>query len=203
MWESNSVPHHGKGVSGWGVTPPTHGEAQTYWVSFPNILARLWCPVEGCQGGVKKRTNIRVHFVHLDMWDTIVIIKEGNWPCPICPNVTCLSRRSISLSVTLLQTFFAREMSGSTINWKQSRQTRGKWRQSPPTGAPLHLSPTSSTLGGSYRRQKIIGRRWCATSDRHRKIGSGWHMCWVGRGRMPRRWGCYMLFWCRRFLYMC
>ena len=28
------------------------GEAHTYWVSFLEALTCLWCPVEGCQGGV-------------------------------------------------------------------------------------------------------------------------------------------------------
>ena len=40
----------------------------------------------GLQGGEMSRENIRVHFVHRHVRDTIVILEEGNCPHPLCPN---------------------------------------------------------------------------------------------------------------------
>ena len=34
-----------------GSTLPPPGYDQTYRVSFPKRLLRIWCPVEGCLGG--------------------------------------------------------------------------------------------------------------------------------------------------------
>ena len=31
------------------------------------------------------RNNLRIHFVHRHVWDTVVILEEGNRPHPHCP----------------------------------------------------------------------------------------------------------------------
>ena len=43
---------HGGGRGDWGGDPslPPPREAQTYRVSFPKDLSKLWCPVAGCLG---------------------------------------------------------------------------------------------------------------------------------------------------------
>ena len=51
-----------------------------YWVSFPPILARLRCPVEGCQGTASSQKNLWVHFSHRHPWDNIVFLEEWNKP---------------------------------------------------------------------------------------------------------------------------
>ena len=66
---------HGPG--GAGETPPTR-EALTYGVSFPKTLLWLRCLVAGCLYGSSNRSNLRVHFAHPHVWDTIVILEEGN-----------------------------------------------------------------------------------------------------------------------------
>ena len=63
--------------------PTTPGEAQTYQVSFPEVLTRLRCPVTGCQGGgMTNRTNLRFHFSYRHIQDSIVILEEGKWTYP-------------------------------------------------------------------------------------------------------------------------
>ena len=59
---------------------PCHpdGGAQTYRKSFPKSLLRFRCPVEGCLGGASNWTNLRVHFTHCYVRDTIVILEKGN-----------------------------------------------------------------------------------------------------------------------------
>ena len=46
------------------------------------MLVQMKCPVEGCPGGATNRTNLRVHFAHRHVWDTIVILEEGNQNYP-------------------------------------------------------------------------------------------------------------------------
>ena len=45
------------------------------------------CPVEGSSGWVATRTEIMVTFWHRHVWDTMMILEEGNPPhlrCPLC-----------------------------------------------------------------------------------------------------------------------
>ena len=58
--------------------PPLPREACNYWVSFPKMLSRLWCPEEGWLGGGSNRTNLRVKFLHCHIQYKIVILEEGN-----------------------------------------------------------------------------------------------------------------------------
>ena len=46
---------------------------------------RIRCLVEGCLGEASNSTNLRVHFAHRHVQDTIVIMEEGNQPYPRCP----------------------------------------------------------------------------------------------------------------------
>ena len=39
----------------------------------------------GCLGGASSQTNLRVHFAHRHVWDTIVTLEEGSFPYPRCP----------------------------------------------------------------------------------------------------------------------
>ena len=76
--------HRVGGETGVGVSPPPPrvppGESQTYLVSFPKHLSQLRYQVAGCLGGSSSRTNLQIHFAHRHMWDTIVILEEGNRP---------------------------------------------------------------------------------------------------------------------------
>ena len=65
----NSLPAHLQIQHGMG-----RGGSQIYWISIPMILSQLSCPVDGCRGGAKNRTNLRVQFIHCQVWDTIVIL---------------------------------------------------------------------------------------------------------------------------------
>ena len=69
--------HHSveRGYQGNPPPPPPPSEAQNYQISFLVVLTRLRCPVEGCQGGVTRQTNLRVHFEHCHVRDTIVILE--------------------------------------------------------------------------------------------------------------------------------
>ena len=51
----------------------------------PRTYSRRQCPVEGCPGVSATRAAMRVHFVHRHVYDTVVILEEGNLPLPRCP----------------------------------------------------------------------------------------------------------------------
>ena len=70
---------------GGGRERVREGTTVQYRVSFPTILTRLRCPVEGCGGSASSQTNLRVHFDHRHSHNSIVILEEGNQPHPWCP----------------------------------------------------------------------------------------------------------------------
>ena len=43
--------------------------------------------VEGCQGQATIQMNLLIHFVQHNMWDTVVILEEGNRPPPTLTRV--------------------------------------------------------------------------------------------------------------------
>ena len=64
---------------------------------FPEKGGRRRCPVEGCPGLLATRTAIRVHFVHLHVHDTVVMLEEGNLPLPRCPRCNLqVSRKALN-----------------------------------------------------------------------------------------------------------
>ena len=42
------------------------------------------CPIEGCRGQTATKTDMRVHFLHWHIRDTVIILKKGNPSCPWC-----------------------------------------------------------------------------------------------------------------------
>ena len=64
--------------------PQTENGAKTYRMYFPTKGGPRQCPVEGCPGTMETRTAMRVHFVHLHVHDTVVMLEEGNSPHPRC-----------------------------------------------------------------------------------------------------------------------
>ena len=78
---------HGKERPPQWATPHATPDPRLYnRVSFPRASRSIGCPVEVCEGRVTTRTNLRIHFVHRHMWNTIVILEEGNRPHPRCPS---------------------------------------------------------------------------------------------------------------------
>ena len=57
---------------------------QSCRMSFPAKGGPQKFPVEGCPEIVATRTAIWVHFVHLHVLDTVVILEEGNFSHPQC-----------------------------------------------------------------------------------------------------------------------
>ena len=74
-------------------------DPQHYRVYFTREAGEIEYHVLGCWGGEKNRTNIRIHFLHLQMQNTLVIMEEGNLPhhwCLYCDMFTpwaALNRR--------------------------------------------------------------------------------------------------------------
>ena len=65
-------------------------------MSFPKG-SRRQCPVEGCLEVSETRAAMRVHFVHRDVHDTVVILEEGNLPLPRCPRCDLqVSRKALN-----------------------------------------------------------------------------------------------------------
>ena len=65
------------------VPPPLSADdPQIYQISFP-IKSELWdCPVEECRERVSIRSALRVHILHRNMRDTMVILEKVNLPHP-------------------------------------------------------------------------------------------------------------------------
>ena len=59
-------------------------EPRTYHMAFPAKGGPWSCPVEGCPGRAVTRTVMRVHFLHRQVLDTVVIIDEVKLPHPRC-----------------------------------------------------------------------------------------------------------------------
>ena len=53
-------------------------------MSFPAKGGPRKCPVAGCPGRVAARAVMRVHFVHWNVLDTVVILEEVNFPHQRC-----------------------------------------------------------------------------------------------------------------------
>ena len=78
------------GVEKWGLgtedDEASGGDKnRTYRMAFPDKAGPRTCPVEGCNGRALMRTEMRVHFWHRNVRDTVVILEEGNLPHPRCP----------------------------------------------------------------------------------------------------------------------
>ena len=50
----------------------------TYRMVFTDKVGSTPLPVEGCRGHMAERTAVRVHFLHWNVWDIVVILEEGS-----------------------------------------------------------------------------------------------------------------------------
>ena len=57
-------------------------EPRTYMMAFPENAGPRSFPVEGCSDQVLTRTAIRVHLWNRHVWETVVILEEGNLTHP-------------------------------------------------------------------------------------------------------------------------
>ena len=57
------------------VDPPDGRGARTYKMSFPTKGGSRRCSVEGCPGVLATRTAMRVHFVHRQNQDILVMLE--------------------------------------------------------------------------------------------------------------------------------
>ena len=71
-------------------TPSAVSGPQSYRMSFPAKGGPQKFPVAGCSGRVATRTEMRVHFVHRHVLDTVVILEELNFPNPWCDHCDML-----------------------------------------------------------------------------------------------------------------
>ena len=64
---------------------------------FPKKGGWRRCPVERCPGVLATQAAMRVHFVHLHVHDTVVMLEEGNLPLPQCPRCELqVSRKALN-----------------------------------------------------------------------------------------------------------
>ena len=123
-WGCNGVDYNApsaperRGAGYWGVKPPhpPPREAQNYLVSLPKLLSRLRCLVEGCLGGVSSRTNLQIHFTHRHMQDKVVILEDGNWMYPRCPQCDMFASQKAVNSRNLVTDFCQR---GAYRKWRR------------------------------------------------------------------------------------
>jgi hypothetical protein len=85
----SSLQHHLR-VQHGQTTPVGHEPAPAvglpaeYLVSFPKTVTSIDCPIEGCPGKATSRANLRAHFMHRHVKDTLIILDEGSFPHPRC-----------------------------------------------------------------------------------------------------------------------
>ena len=53
-------------------------------MAFPDKGGLRSCPVEGCPGRAATKTEMRVHFLHRHVLDTVVILEKGKLTHPQC-----------------------------------------------------------------------------------------------------------------------
>ena len=66
-------------------TQATGDETRTFRMEFPKKGGPRTCLVEVCPCQAATRTEMRVHFLHRNVLDTVDILEEGNLPHPQCP----------------------------------------------------------------------------------------------------------------------
>ena len=69
------------GISQW-ETLPSDLEPQTYRMDFQTAMRPQEFPVKECMKWAATRTVMIVHFLHRDIWDTVIILEEVNLPHP-------------------------------------------------------------------------------------------------------------------------
>ena len=67
-----------------GIPPPLEGYPQKFRMSFPTAVGMQEFPVEGCRGQEATRTALRVHFFHIHVRYTMVVLEKGNLLHPRC-----------------------------------------------------------------------------------------------------------------------
>ena len=92
------------GRRNWRAMAPG-GEPRTYKMYLPTTGSPRDFPAEGCRGRAEIRKAKRFHFLHRHMWDTVIILEEGNLPhpqrprCDILVTWRALNRRHITTSL--------------------------------------------------------------------------------------------------------
>ena len=67
-----------------GRHPATAQCARGFRMTFRAKGGLRSCPMEGCPGRVATRTEMRVHFLHRNVLNTVVILEEEKLPHPRC-----------------------------------------------------------------------------------------------------------------------
>ena len=57
-------------------------DTRPYRMALPANAVPRPCPVKGCSGWASTQTEMRVHFCHRHVRDTVVILEEGNLSHP-------------------------------------------------------------------------------------------------------------------------
>ena len=92
---------HGEELDPWlnELEPPaTHPPC--YKISFPRVLRKKACPVEGCHTQPTSPTNMRKHFMQKHPTATLCISEEGSNPLPAALDATCTSPMRPSTAIT-------------------------------------------------------------------------------------------------------
>ena len=82
---SHMMNQHGKAAGQRRqLTPQKETGSQIYRMSFRTRRGPRQFPVDGCPRTLATRTAMRVHFVHRNSQDTVVMLEEGSFPHPRC-----------------------------------------------------------------------------------------------------------------------
>ena len=147
--------------SGTRVTPhphPTIEESRLFWVSFLLTATMISWPVEGLRGRAGIRTNIRNDFLHLQVWDTIVILEEGIHPHSLCPSYDSFILWGRKRGIDPPRPSAVRAISWSTGVWRRRRCSQGTIHRAMPLATLLPWYHISNTWGGLSQTLVTTGR---------------------------------------------
>ena len=73
-----------------GDPHPLAGDPHMYRMSLLSVEVPQNFPVEGCRGRPSSREELRVHFLHRHIRDTMVTLEDDNLTYPLCPHFDIL-----------------------------------------------------------------------------------------------------------------
>ena len=128
-------------------------------------------------GGGTNQTNLWVKFVQHQVWDTIVILEEGNHPYPRCRKCNMfVSQRSLNIWHPYMD-LCCWERTGSANNW-QNR----KWEQGEETVLTAYGIPLATVTSFKYL-ERILSESnydWTAAVRNLRQARTKWdRTMWV------------------------
>ena len=118
-------------------------------------------------GGASNRTNLRVHFVHRHVWDTIVMVGEGNRPYHQCPKCDMSVLHKAPSCRHLFKDFCSSGEERKRRRLTEEEAQAGTERAITAYGIPLALFTSFKYLEGFILEAITTRNQWSTKFERH------------------------------------